>query len=205
MPIPGPGARTDGRVYSGGGWGKQGDGGVTKPTPGARRKPAPRKGVGEVSVTIFAVRPGGATTRMRAIMPAFSCSRISQWKTRSLISWNGISTTTVVGRQRPLRKASVEPLQESVTAARGRGRLSCGTSPSAVLLGSVVPGVVPPWSSLKRVWWMWKLWSSSVRLVGLPISVGMSAICLASGIGGNLFTRRIVGVSPGLSCSRTPR
>ena len=33
---------------------------------------------------------------------------------------------------------------------------------------------------------------------------GLSAICLASGIGGSLFTRRIFRASPGLSCSRTP-
>ena len=116
----------------------------------------------------------GATTRIRAIMPPSSCSRMWQWNTKSPISWNGISTITVVGRQAPLMKASAVPSQLSVTAARGSGTLSCSTRPSGVWVGRTVPGTVPPCSSRKRVWWMWKLWSSSVRLISSQTSLTAS-------------------------------
>jgi hypothetical protein len=47
----------------------------------------------------------------------------------------------------------IVPSQESVLAARGRGTLSCSTSQS-VRFGMIEPGMVPPLSSRKRVWWM---------------------------------------------------
>jgi len=44
----------------------------------------------------------GATTRMRAIMPPSSCSRIWQWNTKSPICVNGMLTHTDSGLQAPL-------------------------------------------------------------------------------------------------------
>ena len=132
-----------------------------------------------------------------------------QWKTKSPISRNGISKTTGTGLHAPLVYAAVEPSQLSVLAARGSGTLSCSTNPSSSLVGIVVPVIVSPASTRKRVWWMWKLWSSLVRFRSSQTSLtaepfdpkGTQIVVL---VGSKTWTGlRVVSISRPLSSTST--